>query len=123
MREDSELTGIRIVSVRNYPESLREKAVAAVEERRRSNPRDRTIYREIAQKYDVGEQSLRLWVKKQHASSPTIEANGPAPKDEMMTSEEMREQLDSMRKKIEQLQAENDVLKRAFVVFSTEWSK
>lgn len=130
LHEDANGQDVRIALVRQYPEELRRRAVAAVEERRRGNPRDRKIYREIAQQFSVGEQSLRLWVKKRDAERlvPNVGDAGEGDRNRpqggsVLTAEELQVELDSMRRKIEQLQAENEVLKRAFVVFSAEWSK
>lgn len=115
--------------VRRYSRDLRERAVAAVDERRLRNPRDRTIYREVAQGFGVGEQSLRLWVKKNDAerienkrdreAQASPEPNGAG----AISQADMEAELASLRKQIQKLRAENDVLKRAFVVFSSEWGR
>lgn len=113
-----------------YPESIRNEAVAAVEKRRLRNPRDRTVYREVAEQLGVGEQSLRLWVRKhdekRRGTAPT--SNGVAPQephaDEGLKSTEfLKAELAAMQRKIDKLKQENELLKRAFVVFSSEWSK
>lgn len=116
--------------LRRYPEGIRGEAVAAVEERRLRNPRDRTIYREVAGQFNVGEQSLRLWVKKYDAerrraasAAEKADDSATATSSEVMSTERLEAELAAMRRKIEKLQAENEVLKRAFVVFSSEWSK
>ena len=91
-----------------------------VDRRRTKNPRDRTIFREVAKQLEVGEQSLRLWVR--HYDSERLGTRSkPAhgkPLPDTVTAE-----LDALHRRIEKLQAENDVLKRAFVAFSSEWSK
>ncbi|WP_419458353.1 transposase [Agrobacterium tumefaciens] len=96
--------------------------MALVDERRLKSPRDRTIYREVAEELNIGEQSLRLWVRQ--FDSRRISDNVPEAKigDEAIP-EHIEAEIDSLRRKIQKLQAENDVLKRAFVVFSSEWSK
>lgn len=88
-----------------------------VDQRRIKNPRDRTIFREVAERFAVGEQSLRLWVR-QHDSERLRGQKDAGPQSNSSTAE-----LEALRRKIEKLQAENDVLKRAFVAFSSEWSK
>jgi transposase-like protein len=109
---------------RKYPESIREKAVAMVDRRRLRNPRDRTIFREVAQHFNVGEQSLRLWVRQFDAERlDNGHKSVPAKTNGRQVPENVEAELESLRRKIKKLQAENDVLKRAFVVFSTEWSK
>lgn len=103
-----------------YDANVKDLSVAEVERRRLRNPRDRTIYREVARQFGVGEQSLRLWVKKRDAERlkgdipPEEQGEAPSP-------EQMRSELQSLRRQIQKLRTENDVLKRAFVVFSTEW--
>lgn len=116
---DTTAAQAQAAALKRYPETIRQHAIAAVQERRGRNPRDRTIYREIAHQFQVGEQSLRLWVKKHDAEAGTV----PQQDEGDQSAESMRMELEAMRQKIEQLQAENEVLKRAFVVFSAEWSK
>lgn len=117
-------------SARRYPEDFRLKAIEAVDLRLLKNPLDRTIYREVANEFGIGEQSLRLWVKKHHADGHNGRA--PAIKDAVvqaevksaeLTSAQLEAEIRTLRKKVEKLQAENDVPKRAFVVFSSEWGK
>lgn len=112
-----------------YPADVRKKAIDAVDQRRLRNPRDRTIFREVAQEFGVGEQSLRLWVKSldarrleaQHTASADLPDAVRLP--EGASAALVEQELDSMRRQIQKLRAENDILKRAFVMFSTEWSK
>lgn len=103
-----------------YKPSVKELAVAEVDRRRFQNPRDRTIYREVARQFGVGEQSLRLWVKKKDAERLEQDAPTPPP-GEAMTPEQMQSELHTLRRQIQKLRTENEVLKRAFVVFSSEW--
>lgn len=120
-----------VTLVSRYSDKVRDAAVAAVDQRRLRNPRDRTIYREIAKKFSVGEQSLRLWVKKNDAER--VERNGSRAESAVKqgTSDDVPRpshkqfegELNKMRKQIEKLKAENNVLKRAFVVFSSEWGE
>jgi transposase-like protein len=117
-----------LFSARRYPTDIRSEAVAAVEQRRLRNPGDRTIFREVAAEYGIGEQSLRLWVKKHdvdgRSAAETRSAEGdPIADNTPKTPAQLEAEVKALRKKIEKLQAENDVLKRAFVVFSSEWEK
>ncbi|RWX81645.1 hypothetical protein EPK99_05110 [Neorhizobium lilium] len=109
---------------KRYSDELRERAVALVDERRIRNPRDRTIFRVIADELAVGEQSLRLWVKQfDKARVGASEKKRKLHTHSDQPPEHVEAELEILRKKIEKLQAENDVLKRAFVVFSSEWSE
>lgn len=107
---------------RKYPKKIREKAIAMVDRRRTRNPRDRTIFREIAQQLEVGEQSLRLWVQ-QSDSERLGTRSKPVKTSRAALPDNITAELDALHRRIEKLQAENDVLKRAFVAFSSEWSK
>jgi transposase len=108
-----------------YNASVKELAVAEVDRRRLQNPRDRSIYREVAREVGVGEQSLRLWVKKKDAAQFHENVSGAAAVErghgEPMSPEQMKSELQLLRRQIQKLRTENDVLKRAFVVFSSEW--
>lgn len=113
-----------------YPEKLRLSAIDAVDQRRLRNPRDRTIFREVAKRFSVGEQSLRLWVKKNDSERVKRKGNNGKESSQrgqhevhVVSSKQFEAELDKMRRQIEKLKAENDVLKRAFVVFSAEWSE
>lgn len=112
-----------------YPNKTRDAAVAAVDQRRLRNPRDRTIFREVAEKFAVGEQSLRLWVKKnddQRLSKTDTSGKGrqrASKQAASLSQDQLQSEIGRMRKQIERLKAENDVLKRAFVVFSAEWGE
>lgn len=103
-----------------YGAAVKDLAVSEVERRRLLNPRDRTVYREVARQFGVGEQSLRLWMKKRDAER--LEAAEPAAgSGDVMSPEQMHSELQALRRQIQKLRTENDVLKRAFVVFSSEW--
>ncbi|WP_344040889.1 hypothetical protein, partial [Microbacterium ulmi] len=47
---------------RKYSDEVRTQSVETVLRRRREEPRNRAIIREVAQEYDVGQQSLRQWL-------------------------------------------------------------
>lgn len=83
---------------------------------------------------------MRLWVKRHDAERLAPRAtsvNGAQPAPETKTpvtdapplptigphAPSLVRELDNMRRQIQKLQAENDVLKRAFVMFSSEWAK
>lgn len=53
-----------------------------------------------------------------------LEAGAPAAgaeAGELMSPEQMQSELQALRRQIQKLRTENEVLKRAFVVFSSEW--
>ncbi|KPG80207.1 hypothetical protein [Frigoribacterium sp. RIT-PI-h] len=60
-----------------YSDETREKSLARVLERREAEPGNRAIIRETASEFEVGEQSLRGWIRAHERSiAPT-----PAPDD------------------------------------------
>ena len=62
-----------------YSDETREKSLARVLERREAEPGNRAIIRETASEFEVGEQSLRGWIRAHERSiAPT-----PAPDDEV----------------------------------------
>lgn len=104
------------------------RAIEAVNQRRLRNPRDRSIFREVADELGVGEQSLRLWVKKSDqlqidARLDPDHAGGKALQLGDLDQLQMETELKRLRRQLEKLQEENALLKKAFVVFSSEWSK
>ncbi len=107
---------------RKYSDEQRDAAVAMVEKRRLANPRDRAIYREVARHCAVGEQSLRLWVRARDEERSGAD-KGRFVDENMMSDADLRAELGNLRRKIQKLQSENEVLKRAFVAFSSDWSK
>jgi transposase-like protein len=56
-----------------YTDETREKSLARVLERREAEPGNRSIIRETAEEFEVGEQSLRGWIRSHE------KANAPAP--------------------------------------------
>jgi len=47
---------------RKYSDEVRTKSVETVVKRRRDEPGNRSIIREVAEEYDIGQQSLRQWL-------------------------------------------------------------
>ncbi|WP_156352144.1 hypothetical protein [Devosia sp. Leaf64] len=103
---------------------MRSKAIESVNLRRLKDPKDRTVYREVAEEYQIGEQSLRLWVKKEDslaASSSVADMSEAAMPP--MTHLQMEAELKRLRSKVAKLQSENTLLKKAFVAMSSEWQE
>ena len=113
-----EVKGPKVFEARRYSAEIQKAAIAAVELRRAQNPKDRTIFREVAKEFDIGEQSLRLWVKKRYR--PTKADRSAAAPDIGVAVEAEIEQL---RQQVERLKAENALLKQAFVMFSSDWGE
>ncbi|MFF2324451.1 MULTISPECIES: hypothetical protein [unclassified Streptomyces] len=47
---------------RKYSDEIRQRAVERVQQRRRDEPQNRSIVREVATEFEVGPQSLRKWL-------------------------------------------------------------
>lgn len=105
---------------KKYSDELRDAAVARVVERRRAEPGNRSIMREVAEEMQVGEQSLRLWVKRlDDGMFDTVGRTSwrQAPKDELVARiAQLEAELATAREEIE-------VLKRASAIFAAEIAK
>ena len=64
-----------------YTDETREKSLARVLERREAEPGNRSIIRETAEEFEVGEQSLRGWIRAHE------KANAPAPVEPEVAAE------------------------------------
>jgi transposase-like protein len=64
-----------------YTDETREKSLARVLERREAEPGNRAIIRETAEEFEVGEQSLRGWIRAHE------KANAPAPVEPEVAAE------------------------------------
>ncbi|AMM20071.1 hypothetical protein AX769_07710 [Frondihabitans sp. PAMC 28766] len=63
-----------------YTPETREASLARVLDRREAEPGNRSIIRETAEQFDVGEQSLRGWIRAwEKANAPAVEASEPEP--------------------------------------------
>ncbi|WP_423922791.1 transposase [Frigoribacterium sp. 2-23] len=63
-----------------YSDETREQALARVLDRRAAEPGNRAIIRETAEQFDVGEQSLRGWIRAyEKANAPTVTTQAAPP--------------------------------------------
>jgi len=65
-----------------YSDETREKALARVLERRESEPGNRSIIRETAEEFEVGEQSLRGWIRAHEKANAPAVVEPETPADE-----------------------------------------
>ncbi|GAA1741338.1 transposase [Aeromicrobium alkaliterrae] len=105
---------------KKYSDELRDAAVRRVIDRRQAEPGNRSILREVAEELEVGEQSLRIWVKRlddgMFAAGDGARLR-QAPKEALLTRiAELEAQLASAHEEIE-------VLKRASAIFAAELAK
>ncbi|MGC5627437.1 transposase [Georgenia sp. Z1344] len=102
---------------KKYSDELRDAAVRRVVERREAEPGNRSIFREVAEEFEVGEQSLRLWAKRlddgMFDATPAASLRS-APKEQLLARiAELEDQLAHAREEVE-------VLKRASAIFAAE---
>lgn len=105
---------------KKYSDELRDAAVRRVIDRRQAEPGNRSILREVAEELEVGEQSLRIWVKRLDDGMFTSGDGArlrQAPKEQLLSRiAELESELASAREEIE-------VLKKASAIFAAELSK
>jgi len=105
---------------KKYSDDVRDAAVRRVVERRQAEPRNRSILREVAEEFEVGEQSLRIWVKRLDDgmfSTTDTAALRHAPKDELL------KHIADLEAELEAARDEIEVLKRASAIFAAELTK
>ncbi|SKB05928.1 transposase [Aeromicrobium choanae] len=105
---------------KKYSDEVRDAAVRRVVERRQAEPGNRAILREVAEEFEVGEQSLRIWVKRlddgMFSSGDAVRLR-QAPKDQLLARiAELEAELAAANEEIE-------VLKRASAIFAAELAK
>ncbi len=110
---------------RKYSDEVRTAAVRRVVERRQAEPGNRSILREVAEEFEVGEQSLRIWVKRLDDGMFSAGAHlRQAPRERLLARiAELEAELESARDEVRGLREEVDVLKKASAIFAAELAK
>ena len=98
------------MSTKRYPDELKARAVRMVLEHREEYPTQYAAIKAIAQRLDVGTESLRLWVKR---------ADVDAGREAGVTSEE-REEIKRLKRENAELRRANEILKSAASFFARE---
>lgn len=112
---------------RKYSDQVRDAAVRRVVERRQAEPGNRSILREVAEEFEVGEQSLRIWVRR--LDDGMFAAGGAAglrqaPRERLLARiAELEAELESAHGLIATMREEIDVLKKASAIFAAELAK
>jgi transposase-like protein len=116
-----------MVFERKYSEEVRNAAVRRVVERRQAEPGNRSILREVAEEFAVGEQSLRIWVKRLDDgmfSADEAARLRQAPRERLLARiAELEAELASANERIDVMSGEIEVLKKAFAIFAAEPAK
>lgn len=112
---------------RKYSDEVRAAAVRRVVERRQAEPGNRSILREVAEEFDVGEQSLRIWVKRLDDgmfSADDAAKLRQAPRERLLARiAELESELAAANERIEVMAEEIEVLKKASAIFAAELAK
>jgi transposase len=113
---------------RKYSDEARTGSVQRVVDRKRTEPRNRAIFREVALEFGVGEQSLRQWVSRYDdgsyrysaadgfASAPQVESRDMVGADPRILSGRVAE----LERQLEALREENAVLKKALRIMAVD---
>ncbi|WP_367127760.1 transposase [Saccharothrix sp. HUAS TT1] len=116
-----------MVFERKYSDEVRNAAVRRVVERRQAEPGNRSILREVAEEFEVGEQSLRIWVKRLDDGMFSVGGAAglrQAPRERLLARiGELEAELESAHVRIEAMEEEIEVLKKASVIFAAELAK
>lgn len=112
---------------RKYSDEVRDAAVRRVVERRQAEPGNRSILREVAEEFEVGEQSLRIWVKRLDDgmfSAGKAAQLQQAPRERLLARiAELEAELAAANGRIETMAEEIEVLKKASAIFAAELAK
>lgn len=106
---------------RKYSDEVRTASVEEALKRRRAEPGNRSIIREVAEEYAVGYQSLRQWLARFDDGSYDFddadesETNAAEP-----TRDELLAQVAGLEQRIEVLEADNRSLTRVVAMFADQ---
>jgi len=95
---------------RRYPSEIKERAVRMVQELRREDPADHTVIARVARQLDVGQESLRNWVKQ-------ADIDGGARPG--LSTEEQGE-IAALRRELKEVRRANEILRSAASFFGAE---
>lgn len=105
---------------KKYSDDVRDAAVRRVAERRQAEPLNRSILREVAEEFAVGEQSLRIWVKRLDDGMFTT---GDSVRLRRAPKEELLARIAELEGELATAHEEIEVLKRASAIFAAELTK
>ncbi|SDQ33454.1 transposase [Leucobacter chromiiresistens] len=106
---------------RKYSDEVRTAAVEEALRRRRAEPRNRSIIREVAEEYSVGYQSLRQWLARFDDGSYDFEGSEESTTGETEPSrEELLAQIAVLQQRVDVLEADNRSLTRVVAMFADQ---
>ncbi|MGW6195813.1 transposase [Kribbella sp. NPDC055110] len=111
---------------KKYSDEVRERAVERVLQRRRDEPDNRSIVREVSEEFEVGPQSLRKWVARYDDGSYDYDSDGwdasptSAPKQRKGGRRELEARIAELEQQIAVLQEDNRSLTRVVALLADE---
>jgi len=105
---------------KKYSGETRAAAIARVIERRTQEPTNRSVIREVAEEFEIGEQSLRQWVARLDDGVFSYRGRATSTAGESRTPEQ---RIVELEEQVRILSEENEVLKRASSIFAAELTK
>ncbi|WP_052337258.1 transposase [Nocardioides alkalitolerans] len=105
---------------KKYSDEVRDAAVRRVAARRQNEPGNRAILREVAEEFEVGEQSLRIWVKR---LDDGMFAAGGSSRLRQAPKEQLLARIAELEAALAAAREENEVLRKASIIFATEAAK
>jgi transposase len=105
---------------KKYTDEVRDSAVRRVVERRQAEPGNRSILREVAEEFEVGEQSLRIWVKR---LDDGMFVTGDAARLRQAGKEQLLAHIAELEAQLAVAREEIEVLKKASAIFAAELTK
>lgn len=117
-----------MVFERKYSDEVRELSVEAVLRRRREEPGNRAIVREVADEFDVGPQSLRLWVARYDDGSYDLDSDSTGAEGDpnvanryaRQTRAELVGRIIELERRVETLIEDNRSLSRVVTLLGEE---
>ncbi|WP_053352612.1 transposase [Leucobacter musarum] len=107
---------------RKYSDEVRTASVEEALRRRRAEPGNRAIIREVAEEYSVGYQSLRQWLARFDDGSYDFDDDSdPADgRDPELSRDELLAQIARLEQRIDVLEADNRSLTRVVAMFADQ---
>lgn len=115
-----------MVFERKYSPEVRDQSVERVLERRRGEPRNRAIVREVAEEFGIGQQSLRQWVSRYDDGSYDYDApssrstSGRASQTRSASVPELLARIAELEQRVATLDEDNRSLTRVVSLFADQ---
>lgn len=105
---------------RKYSDEVRTAAVEEALRRRRADPGNRSIIREVSEEFSVGPQSLRQWLARYDDGSYDYDAGARPSTATGQTKQELLKRIAELEQRIEVLEQDNQSLTRVVAMFADQ---